>query len=129
MKKMNIIGLLGSVLTIVSAWLPWVKSAAIEGMESISMSGFRGDSGNPGIVFVTIGVLCAVFFLINKKWSNIVSLIFSLCVLGLAIKYMGDAKSDYTSGGIGLYVMAAGGALILVGGIMGMMKKPTAPTA
>jgi hypothetical protein len=129
MKKMNIIGLLGSVLTIVSAWLPWVKVELMGVSES--SNGFRGEmGGNPGVVFVAIGVLCAVFFLINKKWSNIISLIFSLCVLGLAIKYMGDAKSfgDMASSGLGLYVMAAGGALILVGAIMGMRGGSSTPT-
>ena len=124
MKNLNILGLLGAVLTIGSAWMPWVKVGLMD--ESISINGFRGEyGGNPGIAFVGMGVLCVVFFLLNKKWANIISLIFSLCVLGLAIKYMGDVKSngDMAATGLGLYAMAFGGALILVGAIMGLRSK------
>jgi hypothetical protein len=124
MKNLNILGLLGAVLTIGSAWMPWVKVGLMD--ESISVNGFRGEmGGNPGILFVGLGVLCAVFFLINKKWSNIISLLFSLCILGLSIKYMGDAKSfgNMATTGIGLYAMAAGGALILVGASMGLRRN------
>lgn len=125
MKNLNIPGLLGAALTLVSAWMPWVKVGLME--EAISINGFRGDmGGNPGIVFVGIGVLSAVFFIINKKWSNIISLIFALCVVGLAIKYIGDAKSfgDMATTGIGLYTMAVGGAMMLLGSVVGLKNKP-----
>jgi hypothetical protein len=125
MKKLNITGLSGAALAIASAWMPWVKVGLMD--EAISITGFRGEmGGNPGIAFVGIGVLCAVFFIINKKWSNIISLIFSLCVIGLSFKYMSDAKSlgDMATTGIGLYVMAASGLLILLGAAIGIKSKP-----
>jgi len=127
MKKISILGLIGAILTICSAWLPWVKVGLME--DAISINGFQGEmGGNPGIIFVGIGILCVTFLIINKKWSNIISLLFSLCILGLSLKYMGDAKSfgDMASGGIGLYTMVAGSALILVGAITGIRSTPSA---
>jgi hypothetical protein len=61
--------------------------------------------------------------LLGKKWSNIVAIVLALCVVGLAVKYYNDAAGF---AGYGLYVMFAGGALAIAGGVMGMRTKPTA---
>jgi len=130
MKKMNIIGLLGSVLAIVAAWLPWAKIDLMG--ETTSVNGFLGEmGGNPGVIFVAIGVLCAVFFFINKKWSNIVCLILALCQIGDAIRQMSSLKGlgEGVATGMGLYLGIAGGALILVGAIMGMRGSSSSTPA
>jgi hypothetical protein len=46
MNQKNLIGAVGGVLLAVSAFLPW---ASVLGM---SLNGFQGSGGNPGIFFV-----------------------------------------------------------------------------
>jgi hypothetical protein len=115
--------IVGGILSIVSAWLPWVT------VMGTSINGFRGDfQGNPGILFVAVGVIIAVMGLLNKKWSAIVAVLFSVVVIGLGAKYFGDAtsadaKSVGATVGYGVYAMIAGGLIGIVGGVMRFMAK------
>ncbi len=132
MSKNKLIGIVASILIIVSAWLPWMKISFMGMSESIS--GFRGERGNPGIFFVAIGLLCVIFLFVGKKWSNIGAMGLALCTLGLAIKYFRDATSAEAkllggSAGLGTYVMIIGGLGVIIGAFMGMKKQPTTPTA
>jgi peptidoglycan/LPS O-acetylase OafA/YrhL len=116
-SKLTMIG--AGILTAISAWLPWVT------LMGISQNGFMGEyRGNPGIIFVAMGVIIAVMGLLNKKWSAIVAILFSLCVAGLGIKYYGDATSgDAATVGDGVYCMIVAGAAGIVGGIMRIIAK------
>ncbi len=118
-SKLTMIG--GGVLSIISAWLPWVT------MMGISQNGFMGDyKGNPGLFFVVLGVIIAVMGLLNKKWSAIVAILFSLIVCGLGFKYYSDASEAAAFGasaGYGIYVMIAGGLAGIAGGVMRFLTK------
>jgi len=120
-SKLTMIG--AGILTAISAWLPWVT------LMGISQNGFMGEyRGNPGIIFVAMGVIIAVMGLLNKKWSAIVAILFSLCVAGLGIKYYGDATSGDAatvgaSAGYGVYCMIIAGAAGIAGGIMRIIAK------
>lgn len=113
-QNAKLITIIGGILTIVSAWLPWVKAMGV------SMNGFQGDmAGNPGIFFVILGALAAIMAILNKKWSAIVAIIMGLIVVALGIKYIKDAGEFK---GYGLYVMLAAGLLILIGSFSSMRK-------
>ncbi|HNP55259.1 MAG TPA: hypothetical protein PKK69_11585 [Ferruginibacter sp.] len=105
------------VLSIVSAWLPWVT------VLGQSTNGFMGEMrGNPGLFFIILGAIIAVMGLINKKWSAVVAILFALMVAGLGFKYYGDATSGDAAlvgakAGYGVYVMMLAGVLGVVGGI------------
>jgi len=116
---------LAAILSIVSAWLPWVS------FMGINLNGFQGEMhGNPGLFFVILGALIGIMAFIGKKWSMIVAILLSLCVAGLGFKYYNDAHAEGMSAvGYGLYVMIAGGVIGVIGGIMGMMAKKDAPMA
>ena len=106
------------ILTIIAAWLPWIK------FMDITQNGFMGDyQGNPGIIFIAMGVIILVMGLLNKKWSAIVAVLIALCVCGLGFKYYndattGDAAAVGASAGYGLYCMIIAGLLGVAGGIM-----------
>ena len=115
---------LSAILTIVSAWLPWVS------LLGITQNGFKGEySGNPGLFFVVLGALIGLMGIFGKKWSSIIAILLALCVAGLGVKYYNDATSLGATAGYGLYAMMAGGVLGIIGGIMGMMGKKSAATA
>lgn len=120
-SKLTMIG--AGALSILSAWLPWVT------LLGISQNGFMGDyKGNPGIFFIVFGVIIAVMGLINKKWSAVVAIVFSLLVCALGFKYYhdattGDAATVGASAGYGIYCMILGGLAGIVGGIMRLLNK------
>lgn len=127
-SRVTMIG--AGVLSIISAWLPWIK------VMGITQNGFMGEyRGNPGLIFVVAGAIIAVMGLLNKKWSAIVAILFSLAVCGLGVKYYSDATSgDATtigaSAGFGIYCMILAGVAGIAGGIMRFTaKKKIAVTA
>lgn len=111
------------VLSAISAWLPWI---AVMGT---TQNGFMGEMrGNPGIIFIILGVLIAVMGLINKKWSAIVAILFAVLVGGLGCKYYKDGTSPdailvQAKVGYGVYVMLLAGIAGVAGGIMRFMEK------
>lgn len=117
------------VLAIISAWLPWIK------LMGMTQNGFMGDyKGNPGLFFVVMGAIIAIMGLINKKWSAIIAIIFSLCVCGLGFKYYsdgtsGDAVTVGASVGYGVYVMIIGGIAGIAGGVMRFLAKKNVAAA
>ncbi len=119
-KKM--IGLAFAVLMIVGAFLPWIKIEFM-GM-SESMTGFMGSGkGSPGLLTTIFGVLCAIFILVNKKWSNIAAIVFALLSLGWIIERIGTIKEKVGglgTTGIGVYVIVAACIGVVIGAVISM---------
>jgi hypothetical protein len=107
MKNYVTIG--GGLLIIVSMFLPYLGEE--NGMKSLE---------NVAYFFIVCGALIMLCGFMGKKVLTIVGLILSLAVLGLAIKYKMDAGD---LGKIGIWVMLGGGALAVIGSVMGLMKK------
>lgn len=118
--------ILAGVLTIVSAWLPWVN------VLGISQNGFMGEyRGNPGLVFVVLGAIMLGMGALNKKWSAIVTILFSLLVCMLGLKYYNDATTGDAvlvgaTAGYGVYCMIFAGLIGTVGGVMRFFVKKKA---
>lgn len=114
---------LAGILSIISAWLPWIN------VMGISQNGFLGDlGGNPGLFFVVMGAIIVIMGLLNKKWTAIIAILFSLFVAMLGLKYYndattGDALSVGATAGYGVYVMIVAGLIGVVGGIMRFFVK------
>ena len=76
--------------------------------------------GGVAYFWIACGAIIAVMGFMGKKMLNIVSLLLGLVVAGLGVKYKMDA-GGFT--GIGIWLMIAGGALAIIGSVMGLMKK------
>lgn len=114
-------------LSIIAAWLPWVK------VMGITQNGFKGSySGNPGIIFIVMGAVILGMGAINKKWSAVIAMLFSIFVCLLGFKYYsdtttGDAATLGATVGAGVYCMILGGLAGIAGGVMRfLVKKKTA---
>lgn len=120
-SRLTMIG--AGVLSIISAWLPWVK------LMGVTQNGFMGEyRGNPGLFFIVMGAIILGMGAINKKWSAIVAIIFSIFVCLLGLKYYndattGDAVTVGASVGYGVYCMIFGGLIGITGGIMRFFIK------
>lgn len=114
--KFNYVLLAGGLSTIVSLFLP-----AIEIM-GIKANLFDGGSG-VGIFYIILGVVAIIASLVGKKWLNAISMILGLIVLALAIVYLGDAQDAGISPGIGIWMLLIGGALTIIGNVVGMIMK------
>lgn len=114
---------LAGILSIISAWLPWIN------VMGLSQNGFLGEMrGNPGLFFVVMGAIIVIMGLLNKKWTAIIAILFSLFVAMLGLKYYndattGDALSVGATAGYGVYVMIVAGLIGIVGGIMRFFVK------
>ena len=105
---------LGGVLTIASMFLAFVKAG------EISVTGMQIPN-NVAYVYIGVGAIIAILGFLEKM--PIVTLILGLGVAGMGIKYYMDASTEFSSAGIGIWVMIGGGLLSVVGSAMGMMKK------
>lgn len=114
MKNYVTIG--GGLLTAVSMFLPFISMMG-------SSVNFMDSKGSVAWFFIACGLICAVVGFLGKKLLNILSLLLGLVIAGLAMKYQSDAKSLGADVGIGLWLMLAGGALCIIGSVMGLMKK------
>lgn len=112
----NVLTIGGGVLTIVAMFLAFVKGGGIE------VTGMQLPN-NVGYFYIGCGAVITIVGLVGKRGLNILSLLLGLVVTGLAIKYQMDAKTEYTSAGIGLWVMLAGGVLAALGSVMALMQK------
>ena len=120
----RIFNILGGLMIAISVFLAAVKSEAM----SVSMFDTEEKRG-VAYFFIVLGVIIAVVGLVNKRWLNILSLLLGLAVAGLAFKYKGDATTEMTSAGMGIWLMLAGGLLACVGSVMGIMNKGTSAPA
>ena len=109
----NYITIGGGLLTAISMFLPFVSAMGI------SVTAIQ-SSGSEAYIWIACGVVIAIAGFLGKKMLNILSLLLGLVVAGIAIKYKMDAGSMT---GIGIWMMMAGGALAVIGSVMGLMKK------
>ncbi|WP_222165475.1 hypothetical protein [Edaphocola aurantiacus] len=115
--------IIAGVLSIISAWLPWVE------LLGESHNGFMGDyGGNPGLFFIVLGAIILGMGALNKKWSAVVAILFSILVCMLGLKYYndsttGDALIVGAKVGSGVYCMIFAGFIGIVGGIMRFFVK------
>lgn len=110
------VSLAGGLLTVISMFMPFISVAGIASSNGMAMGGVA-------YFFIVLGLTIAGVGLANKRWLNILSLLFGLIIAALAIKYSGDAKDAGATAGIGIWTMLIGGLVSLVGSVMGMMKK------
>ena len=116
MKNYVTIG--GGLLIAISMFLSFASAG------ELSWSGleFTKLAGNAWVAYfwIACGVVIAICGFMGKKSLNILGLILSLVVAGIAIKYKMDAGA---AAGIGIWMMLAGGALGIIGSGMALMKK------
>lgn len=112
----NYVTIAGGLLTGIAMFLPFFS------MMGTSIT-FMDRNGSVSWFFIACGLIIAVVGFMGKKMLNILSLLLGLVVAGLAMKYQSDAKSLGATIGIGLWLMLGGGALAIIGSIMGLMKK------
>lgn len=112
----NYVTIAGGLLTGIAMFLPFIS------MMGTSIT-FMDSKGSVAWFFIACGLIIAVVGFMGKKMLNILSLLLGLVVAGLAMKYQSDAKSIGATVGIGLWLMLGGGALAIIGSIMGLMKK------
>lgn len=118
------IGLVGSVLTIIGAFLPWATWGAF------SVSGTDGDGVLTLIFGIIVGAL--IYF---RPWDNknkAISLILGLLILAVGIydayNIANVAEAPLNVGvevGTGLYVTILGGLIVLFCSIIGFLSKET----
>ena len=110
----------GGLLIAISMFLPFIS---VSGISSVGTA-----MGGVAYFFIVLGLIIAIVGFVDKRWLNIVSLLFGLIVAALAIKYSGDAKDAGGSAQIGIWIMLVGGLDSMIGAVMGMFKKSKAVT-
>lgn len=137
MKKGVIVGVLSSLILIISMWMPAMDVNGVTGsfMQAIEV--------NPDISMfiwgtVVLGALMALFAFMNKKATDIVGIIFAVITLLFGLLLMAAAQSvasgandvadaasaDVKTGvGMGIYMMIIGSIGAVVGFIMNLTGR------
>ncbi len=127
-RKLNLIGIVGGLIALISIFLPYAKVSFMGMSESISLFGAGGSDwifvllaslvgiamsalGNPAGV-VSGGVACVIIgFLENNSITD-------------ALKESGlESLSSLIDKGVGCYMLFIGGALMIAGGVYGFIQK------
>lgn len=106
----------GGLLTVISMFLPFISLSGLASTNGMAMGGVA-------YFFIILGITIAGVGYADRRWLNILSLVFGLIIAALAIKYSGDAKDAGATAGIGIWLMLVGGLVSMVGAVMGMVKK------
>ena len=121
----RILAIVGGLMLIACPFLPFVSALGM----SVSMWDLHESERGVCYFFIAMGVIGAVVGLADKKWLNIVNILLGLLSAALGLKYFSDAKAEGGTAGIAIWLIIAGGALLLIGGIMGVAKKKSAVAA
>ncbi len=123
MKSNVLITAAGAILVTIGTFLPWVE------VLGIGASGWVNGAALPMFIIV-LGLLCLGLNFIAKKWGKIVSIILSLLILLVGFAFVASFSESGESAASGLWIIIAGGLVILVGSIAGLIaKKESSPTA
>ncbi len=104
-----------SLITTLGIFLPWINLK----IKSLGMNSLKVPMGDR-IIFMGIIVILIVLTVTGIKekplgWIKKISVtLLSVFMIFITIKYINDASSEYTSAGIGLYIMLSGEVIILV---------------
>lgn len=125
-KKMNIIGIVGSVLVALSVFLPYVSASAFG--ESASTS-IMAEVAPMAFVIIVIGALGVVFSLLRVNVGllimGIISFLFYIfeeAAIQEGMKELGGFSS-LVKRGIGYYAILIGAVVMIVAAIIDMNKK------
>ena len=117
-----------SLLTVIGIYTPWIKFKGGLGALAKAM-GLDVDTGIRHF-FMGIVVIVVIMVLTGDRTKplgivkKIFNTLFGLLIMGMAFKYIGDASSKISSPGFGLYIMALGGTLIIIGSYIPENKLP-----
>ena len=120
----QIIGLIGAILLIVGAFLPWGRTAIVD------VTGLDGD----GVITLGIGVVAIILLLIKKVplWITIILGVVALAIGIIDMRGMAAANTELgleagdefaVSIGSGLYLTVVGGVGLIVGPIVGYIMR------
>jgi len=133
----GIIGAVGAVAAIIGAFMPW-DSATVQGL-TISESAWDGNAGKTIVVASLIGLALAVAWLLGRKLpvslraAEIVIIVAGAIVLLVVAANWSDVNDAVNavnkmvpgaaSLGIGIWLTILGGVAMVVGGVLGLVKK------
>ena len=130
-SKERLILIVGFILLIVSAFLPWLNYVTIFGV--VTLSGLQVASGEPGIVgllFAIIGVLL-IWSYSNTKRIRYISLGFAIWMfIEVGSIYVQSSNiiagsTSFANIGSGLYLCALSALILFLGGVYAVQYKPT----
>lgn len=122
---------LAVLLTIVGAVLPWVT---VTGFVEVSKAGLEGDGVITLVVGLVAGLLAVLMLALKSRGFAIGVLVGALINVGISILDLSDVSSkvgtlnspglDLQAGaGIGLWITLVASLLLLVGGVVGIIRK------
>jgi hypothetical protein len=140
----GVVAAVGGVVAAVGTFLAWetvnADMAALAGTAS-SVSGFSfSGAGKIVAVLAIISVALAIVWIMGVKLPisapGLVVGVGAVCLAFALLGYTGVADdvnsgnemvANIASAGIGIFVSIAGGAVIVVGGVLGLVMKPAQP--
>lgn len=109
----------GAVLTIIAAFLPWasVFGQTITGVEE----------GSDGVITIALAVLAGIFGLVRaltgQRWAAIVAILFGLLTTLIAVIDIVDVMEFDITVGIGLWLTLVGGIVMVIAGGVSFRRR------
>ncbi|GAA0876279.1 hypothetical protein GCM10009118_26890 [Wandonia haliotis] len=116
MKTNLLTTIIGTLLIVVGTFLPWVSALGI------SLNGWKQSFGF-AVFFVIVGIVALGLNFLGKKWSNIVSIVFSVILILAAVLAVTAFNEKFGSAGPGIWMVLIGGVVNSVGSILGLKQK------
>jgi len=133
--KGAIVGILGGIVAMVGAMLPWWNVTASAGGFSVGLP-VLGIFWIGGILALVFGILGLVFSALKQPVMGILALVMGLLVAVVSMVYgamvptasvsAGGASGSITAG-FGYWISLIGGLLLAIGGAIGFIEGRKAP--
>lgn len=132
MKYSQWIGIVAVILLVVSCFLPWTWYPDL----NKAFTGFYSESNNygrPGKVFVALGAVAVLFFLVPRVWAKRWNLFICAITFAFAIKsfllFSGCYRGICPDRKSGIWLMAISAGLMLAMSIVPDLKMKPPPEA
>lgn len=124
MNKNKLIGIVSSILLIISVWLPYTKALGI------GVTLFTGPAKILGIIVLLVGLVNAILIGADKKGTKITAIVLGSLMLIISALMLGDLITEPRTGvslGISAFLIPITCLGIIVSGIMGLKKNKVNP--
>jgi hypothetical protein len=132
MKYSQWIGIAAVILLVISCFLPWTWYPDL----NKAFTGFYSENNNygrPGRVFVVLGAVALLFFLVPRVWAKRWNLFICAITFAFAIKsfllFSGCYRGICPDRKFGIWLMAIAAAVMLVMAIVPDLKMKSPPEA
>ncbi len=125
MKYSQLVGVIAAILLMLSGLMNWAWFPDLQ-QYFTGFYTYNNMYGKPGKVFVVLGAVAVIFYLVPKIWAKRINMFLCVLVLAFAIKtfilYSGCYRGTCPEKQAGLWIMLSLSAIMMIASLLPDLK-------